>query len=123
MPGSIPASATAELPVGFVGGGDRPGPSPRRVALRRFFHHPAGVIGLVLTTLLVGIGMLASHVAPGDPFAYAGKPLQAPSAAHWFGTDNLGRDVAKAIVHGMRTSAVVVLWVVVIATVIGIAIG
>jgi peptide/nickel transport system permease protein len=113
------------LPVGFGGAadGDRPAMSSRRVAVRRFLRHPAGVIGLVLTLLLIGIGLLARHIAPGDPFAYAGKPLQAPSAAHWFGTDNLGRDVAKAIVHGMRTSALVVLWVVVIAAIIGIAIG
>lgn len=122
MPGSTPASVTAELPVGF-GGGDRPELSPRRAALRRFFRHPGGVVGLVLTAILLGIGLLARQVAPGDPFAYAGKPLQAPSAAHWFGTDNLGRDVARAIVHGMRTSALVVLWVVVMAAVIGIAIG
>ncbi len=112
MPGSIPASATAELPL-----------APRRVGARRFLRHPAGVVGLALTILLVAVGLLARHVAPGDPFAYAGKPLQPPSGAHWFGTDNLGRDVAKAIVHGMRTSALVVLWVIAISSVIGLVIG
>jgi peptide/nickel transport system permease protein len=121
MPGSTPASVTAELPVGFAG--ERPQPTHRRIALRRFFHHPAGVVGLALTIVLIGIGLLARQVAPGDPFAYAGKPLQPPSGAHWFGTDNLGRDIARAIVHGMRTSAVTVLWVVLIAAVLGIAIG
>lgn len=126
MPGSTPASATAELPAGFGGEGQGGAPhdlSTRRLAVRRFFHHPAGVVGLVLTVLLVGIGLLARHVAPGDPFAYSGKALQAPSAEHWFGTDNLGRDVARAIVHGMRTSALVVLWVVLIATVLGVIVG
>lgn len=125
MPGSTPASDTAELGGGLRGPSalDGPRPSARRVAVRRFFRHPAGLVGLALTVLLVGIGLLARYVAPGDPFAYAGKPLQAPSAAHWFGTDNLGRDVAKAVVHGMRTSALVVVWVVLIAAVIGVAIG
>jgi peptide/nickel transport system permease protein len=112
MAGSTPASATAEL-----------GLAPRHVGARRFLRHPAGVVGLALTVVLVGIGLLARHVAPGDPFAYTGKPLQGPSSAHWFGTDNLGRDVAKAVVHGMRTSALVVLWVVVISSVIGLAVG
>ena len=99
------------------------GLSQRRLALRRFRRHPAGVIGLVLTVLLLGIGLLANTLTPGDPFAYAGKPLSAPSAHHWFGTDNLGRDLVKGVVHGMRTSAVVVLWVVLIATVVGLLIG
>ena len=113
---ATPQSADA---AGVVGAGL----SHRRLAIRRFRRHPAGVIGLALTAVLIGIGLLADTLTPGDPFAYAGKPLSGPSAQHWFGTDNLGRDLVKAVVHGMRTSAVVVLWVVVIATVIGLAIG
>jgi peptide/nickel transport system permease protein len=120
MPGSIPASATADLPVAL---GEPLGLSRRRLAMRRFLHHPAGVTGLALSVILVVVGLLADWVAPGDPFAYAGKPLRGPSAAHRFGTDNLGRDMARAIVHGLRTSAVVVLWVVAIAAVLGVAIG
>ena len=99
------------------------GLSHRRLALRRFRRHPAGVVGLVLTVVLLGLGLLADQVTPGDPFAYAGKPLSAPSAEHWFGTDNLGRDLVRGVVHGMRTSAVVVLWVVLLASAVGLAIG
>jgi peptide/nickel transport system permease protein len=132
MPGSTPASDTAEqhsLAAGqadlavALGGQVELELSRRRLALRRFLRHPGGVVGLALTVILLGTGLAARIVAPGDPFAYAGKPLSAPSAAHWFGTDNLGRDIARAIVHGMRTSAVVVLWVVLLAAVLGIVIG
>lgn len=122
MPGLTPASVSAELPValGEPVSGDL---SRRRLALRRFLRHPAGVVGLVLTTVLVGIGLLADRLAPGDPFRFAGPPLSAPSPDHRFGTDNLGRDLVDAIIHGLNTSATVVLWVVLIAAVIGLVIG
>ncbi|MFP5320065.1 MAG: ABC transporter permease [Acidimicrobiia bacterium] len=122
MPGSTPASVSADLPAA-LGEPLSDDLSQRRLALRRFLRHPAGVIGLVLTVVLVGIGLLADKLAPGDPFAYAGRPLSAPSPDHRFGTDNLGRDLVDAIVHGVHTSAVVVLWVVLIATVLGLVIG
>jgi len=126
MPGSTPASVSADLHAlgePLVPAGEAEDLSRRRLALRRFLRHPAGMIGLVLTTVLVALGLLADTVAPGDPFAFAGPPLSAPSAEHRFGTDNLGRDLVDAIVHGLHTSAVVVLWVVVIATVLGVMIG
>jgi peptide/nickel transport system permease protein len=120
MPGSIPASGTADLQVTL---GQPLELTRRRVVLHRFLRHPAGMAGLAMTLLLVGLGLFADSVAPGDPFAYAGKPLEGPTDGHLFGTDNLGRDVARAIVHGLQTSAVVVLWVVLIATAIGVVLG
>ena len=129
MAPSIPASVTAEAPPAELSGSlgaaqVEPGePSARRLLVRRFLRHRPGMVGLVLTAVLVGVGLLASVIAPGDPFAYAGKPLSEPSGGHLFGTDNLGRDVAKAVVHGLRTSARVVLWVVLISSTLGVAIG
>jgi peptide/nickel transport system permease protein len=125
LSGGLASSASVAAPheAAMVAETAVAGLSHRRLRLRRFRRHPAGVIGLVLTVVLLGLGLLANQVSPGDPFAYAGKPLSAPSADHWFGTDNLGRDLVKAVLHGMRTSAVVVLWVVLIAAVVGMAIG
>ncbi|HEX6596749.1 MAG TPA: ABC transporter permease [Acidimicrobiales bacterium] len=127
MPGSTPASVSADLPVALgdplLPGGQPEDLSQRRLALRRFVRHPAGMIGLVLTAVLVAIGLLAGRLSPGDPFAFAGTPLQGPTAQHRFGTDNLGRDLVDAIIHGLHTSAVVVLWVVLIATALGLLIG
>ena len=119
---STPASATAELaPAGRL-----PAPqAPARwaTAARRFLRHPAGVAGLGLTGLVVAAGALADVIAPADPFRTAAGPLLPPSRAHLMGTDNLGRDVLGAVVHGARTSMTVVLGVTAIASVAGLAVG
>ncbi|MFN2503034.1 MAG: ABC transporter permease [Acidimicrobiales bacterium] len=128
MAASTPVSATADglargASLGLVRD-DHPGDlSHRRLAVRRFLRHPAGMVGLVLTASLAVIGLLADRLAPGDPFAYAGTPLGPPSGDHVFGTDNLGRDLIGAVVHGLRTSSIVVVWVVAIASVVGVAVG
>lgn len=79
--------------------------------------------GLALTLAVVVTGLLAEVIAPGDPFQTAGDPLLAPSAQHLMGTDNLGRDMVAAVVHGARTSMIVVLGVSAIASVIGLGVG
>jgi peptide/nickel transport system permease protein len=130
---SIPASATAEAGAGALppaglagpaGAGDAPGAPHRwQAALRRFLRHPAGLTGLILTLVVLVAGLLAEVISPGDPFRTAGDPLLEPSGTHWFGTDNLGRDIFDAVIHGARTSMVVVLGVSAIASVIGLAVG
>ncbi len=91
--------------------------------LRRVLRNPAGLLGLVITVALVGVAVFAAQLAPSDPFRTVAPPLQAPSDAHLMGTDNLGRDVLSGVIHGARTSSQVVLWVVAMATVIGVAVG
>ena len=73
--------------------------------------------------MVVGAAALADVIAPSDPFRTVADPLQAPSRAHLMGTDNLGRDMLGAVVHGARTSMVVVLGVTAIASVLGLAVG
>ena len=129
---SIPASATADAagafpPAGLASAG---GPADHaaqphrwRAALRRFIRHPAGMVGFALTMLVVVAGALAGHVTAEDPFRTAGDPLLAPSRHHLMGTDNLGRDMLTSVMHGARTSIMVVVGVTVIASVIGLAVG
>jgi peptide/nickel transport system permease protein len=50
------------------------------------------------------VAIFAPQIAPGNPFANVGIALQAPSSAHWLGTDDLGRDVFAELVHGARVS-------------------
>lgn len=106
-----------------------PAPAEHSVERRRrhpkgAFRRPAGVIGLILVTLLGIVALFADQIAPGDPFdTSAGPALSSPSAQHIMGTDNLGRDLATGIVHGANTSMTVVLWVLLISAVIGIAVG
>ncbi len=120
MAGSIPASATAE-------GTDPAAPAPdgrrRDGVLRRVARRPSGVVGLLLTTFVGVVSLFSGWIAPGDPFLLGNPALLPPSAGYRFGTDNLGRDLFRAVVHGMRTSMTVVVWVTVISAVIGLTIG
>lgn len=71
---------------------------------RRFLRNPGTVIGSVLSLLLILVAVLAPLLA-GDPLLQdLGHRLQGPSAAHWFGTDQLGRDVWARVVWGSRIS-------------------
>ena len=118
MPGSIPESEIAD--VAFDEQRLRLG---RRVFLRRFLRSSRGLSGLVITGALAAVAVLADQIASGDPLALEQPALRPPSGAHLMGTDNLGRDLFTAVVHGTRTSLTVVLWVVAIATVLGLLIG
>lgn len=97
--------------------------SPGRQRLRRFFRSPGGVAGLILVVLAIGVALLADVIAPGNPLALDEPALRPPSSAHWLGTDNLGRDLYTAVVHGMRTSLYVVLWTIIITSLIGLPLG
>jgi peptide/nickel transport system permease protein len=81
------------------------------------------MVGFALTMLVVVAGALAGHVTSTDPFRTVADPLLAPSRHHLMGTDNLGRDMLASVMHGARTSMVVVLGVTFIASVIGLAVG
>lgn len=84
---------------------------------------PAGAVGLGLTAFVGLVSLFAPRLAPGDPFLLGNPALRPPSADHRFGTDNLGRDVFNAVVHGLRTSMTVVLWVTLISALIGVTVG
>ncbi len=80
-------------------------------------------MGIVLTLALVIVALFAGAIAPVDPFASVAPPLSPPSRAHALGTDDLGRDVLAGIVHGARTSLLVVLSVTLLAATIGVTLG
>jgi peptide/nickel transport system permease protein len=82
-----------------------------------------GAVGVGLTLALVIVAAFAGAIAPVDPFASVAPPLSPPSRAHALGTDDLGRDLLAGIVHGARTSLLVVLSVTLLTSVIGVTIG
>ncbi len=95
---------------------------------RRSLRHLArriGFLGAVATLVLIaGAALLAPHVAPYDPNAInLGHALKAPSAVHWFGTDQLGRDVLSRVIHGGRMSLLIALCVVTLAGIGGTLAG
>lgn len=96
--------------------------------LRRFFarlwRNPVGFLGFVLALVVVLAAAIGPFVAPYDPLAQTIRErFQGPSAAHWLGTDNFGRDTLSRILHGYRTSILVSLGAVGIATAVGGLLG
>src|SRR5215469_15879085 len=101
---------------------------PRGEALRRGLRaNPLLVAGAVLSVLVVLVAVFAPLLAPYPADAgSATHPfmvLRAPSAQHWFGTDNVGRDILSRVIFGARVSPIVAIVVLVIACVIGIPLG
>ncbi len=74
-------------------------------AWRRFRRSPGAITGAIVVGLILLAAICAPLIATHDPLAQAlGAQSQPPSAAHWLGTDKLGRDVFARIVYGARTS-------------------
>ena len=118
MAGSIPASATSEAPLA------RPAPAAAaRVRSWRAWARVCGSPGVGITGVLIAVALLASRLAPGDPFASVAAPLQPPSGMHLMGTDDLGRDLFAGVVHGARTSLVVAGAVTMLALLLGLSLG
>lgn len=65
---------------------------------------PLGVIGLVFVIVVGMCSLLAGEITEYGPTALAAPPLQRPSGAHWFGTDDFGRDVFSRVLYGGRIS-------------------
>lgn len=116
-------SALSEVPAAVSGRSEAQRRGRRLAVLREMVRRPTGATGVALTALVVGLALFAPLIARGDPFALDSPALLSPSTVHVFGTDNLGRDLFRAVLHGLRTSLTVVLWSTLIAAVIGITVG
>ncbi len=90
-----------------------------REFLRLFARNRGAVIGLVTLSVIVILALTAPLLFPVGPFSSVGKPFEIPFGENFFGTDQLGRDVAAGVVHGARTSLLIAL----IATLISIFVG
>jgi peptide/nickel transport system permease protein len=98
--------------------------SPARRALRRLFKRKGVVIGLVVIAAFILLALFAPFVAPYDPLATSWTLVRkAPSAQHWFGTDELGRDVLARVIYGARASLLAGAISVGIALSIGVPLG
>jgi len=93
-------------------------------AVKRFFHHKLGVIGFVVLTLVFLAGIFAPAVSPYDPTQVDVKNIRsAPTAEHWFGTDELGRDILSRVIFGTRVTLMVMVISVSLALVGGTLLG
>jgi peptide/nickel transport system permease protein len=98
--------------------------SPARRALRRLFKRKGAVVGMVVVATFILLALFAPFVAPYDPIATSWSLVRkAPSAQHWFGTDDLGRDVLSRVMYGARASLLAGAISVGIALSIGVPLG
>jgi peptide/nickel transport system permease protein len=101
-----------------------PEASPWRRALRRLMKRRGAMLGAVVVLFFVAVAILAPLISPYDPIAtnwlLVRKP---PSLAHWFGTDEIGRDVLSRIIYGARASLLAGVVSVCISIACGVPIG
>ncbi|PZW40853.1 peptide/nickel transport system permease protein [Humitalea rosea] len=102
---------------------------PRRLRLAIFLltRSFASMLGIVLVTVILGLALLGpvivpypDHVAGGIDLA---NKLQSPSAAHWFGTDEVGHDILTRVIIGARLSLLVGIGITLAAAAIGVPLG
>jgi peptide/nickel transport system permease protein len=102
----------------------RPVESPLRQALRRLLRRPSSAVAIGFVLLLVALAVLAPWVSPHDPLAQDLSDAFAPtSAAHWLGTDDLGRDVASRLIHAIKLALLAPLISVGVALALGVPTG
>lgn len=96
----------------------------RWMALGAIYRQPKGAIGLTLVICYALLALFGPLVVPIDPMAQDfSATLQGPTMQHWFGTDQLGRDVFSRILTGARTSIGIGIGGVLLAFVIGVPLG
>jgi len=96
----------------------------RQIAWRRFKRHKPAMVSMFVLALL-GLVTLLAPVLPLQSYSkinFAAQ-LQSPSVHHWFGTDNLGRDIFSRVIYGGRISLMIGLSVALASGILGTAVG
>jgi peptide/nickel transport system permease protein len=111
-------SAVAAVPA------SRTGQTPARRAWNRLKERRGAMLGLAVVIVIALCALLAPLIAPYDPAQQSWSAVRkAPSAAHWFGTDEVGRDILARIIYGARASIGAGLVSIAIALAIGAPLG
>lgn len=100
-----------------------PRPSGWRYRLHRLRKYPLAVFGAVVLIILAFVAIFADVLAPYDPLSTSLNVLAPPSAEHWLGTDDVGRDVLSRLIFAARVSLTVGLVSMLITVVIGLLLG
>ncbi|HEX7435642.1 MAG TPA: ABC transporter permease [Caldimonas sp.] len=97
---------------------------PWRRAWRRLKRRRGAMLGLVVVLAFVVLALFAPWIAPQDPIETSWSAIrQTPSAVHWFGTDDIGRDVLSRVIWGTRASLLAGVVSVSISLLLGVPIG
>ncbi|NJC72924.1 ABC transporter permease [Planosporangium thailandense] len=95
----------------------------RYSARQKFLRSTSGLIGTLVFLVLVVIAIAAPLIAPDSPLKRAGDALQQPNAHHWFGTDELGRDLFSRVIYGTRLSLETAVGAAALSCVVGLPVG
>jgi peptide/nickel transport system permease protein len=107
----------------------RPGAATRsqsylKIVVRQFAHNRAAVVGMGVISIFVLMATLAPDIAPYDPNAIdLANRLKGPSAGHWLGTDELGRDMFSRIIIGARITLLITGGAMGLAVLLGASMG
>lgn len=111
------SAATAAHEVAYEAG-------PWQLGWRRLKRRRGALLGLIVVLLFIAMALFAPWIASQDPIATDwGAIRKAPSAAHWFGTDEIGRDMLSRVVWGTRASLAAGVVSVSISLLLGVPIG
>jgi peptide/nickel transport system permease protein len=98
--------------------------TPLRRMIRRLLRRKGAIFGLVIITLFLILAIFAPLLTPYDPIAQSWTSVRKPpSAAHWFGTDDVGRDILVRVIFGARASLMAGVISIGIALTIGVPLG
>jgi peptide/nickel transport system permease protein len=121
---------STQLAPGFDPAPATPGwGAPRRATRRgasffaRLVRNPSALIGGVIVLIVVATALLSLAWTPYNPIALSSQMLKGPSAAHWLGTDEYGRDVLSRLMAGTRITLAAGVFSVLIAGLAGITAG
>lgn len=90
---------------------------------KHFRKNRAAVAGLVILLIYAFTAIFGNWLAPYDPSSISMDRLLTPSSKHWFGTDNLGRDILSRIIYGTKITITVGFYIAFMSVTIGIVVG
>ena len=123
---TVPAGAPLDPPPAVPSSGAVARPWGRRrlrPAAPPAWRRPLALMGLAVIGAWAVIAIFAPLIAPYNPLAQQFNILADPSAAHWFGTDELGRDVFSRVLYGARITLPLAVLLIIAAMIIGAVIG
>jgi peptide/nickel transport system permease protein len=98
--------------------------TPLRRMIRRLLRRKGAIFGLVIIALFLVLAIFAPLLTPYDPIAQSWTSVRKPpSLAHWFGTDDVGRDILVRVIFGARASLMAGIISIGIALTIGVPLG
>jgi peptide/nickel transport system permease protein len=119
----MPPSAAAPTAIAGIASTRRPR-GPTAIIMRKLFGRRVVLVGAAILIVFALAALLAPWITPYDPMALKIlERLQSPRATHWFGTDELGRDVFSRVVFGARYSLMIGALVVLLSMFCGVLLG